>query len=165
MKKTTLMTGLAALAALASAATLYASGARLEWSAPESQNAVRNVDGYRVSVHPAFASRASVQQAGGGEVTLYRQQQTYNLPAGKTEAPAHHVVRLDGGRFARDLGLTIDDPKHQVARITVELYGPGHQPGRHDPAVETFVVLDDVITCPPVCSGPDPAPAPPPANR
>src|SRR5919112_970264 len=101
MKKTTLATGLAALAALASAATLYASGARLEWSTPESQNAVRNVEGYRVSVHPAFASRASVQQAGGGEVTLYRHQGTFNLPAGRTEAPAHHVVRLDGGRFAR----------------------------------------------------------------
>jgi hypothetical protein len=165
MKKTTWATGLAAVAALASAATLYASGARIEWSAPESQNAVRNVEGYRVSVHPAFASRASVRQAGGGEVTLYRQQGVYDLPAGKTEAPAHHVVRLEGGRYARDLGLAIDDPKHQVARITVELYGPGHQPGRHDPAVETFVVLDDVITCPPVCSGPDPAPAPPPANR
>ena len=161
MKKTTLMTGLAALAALASAATLYASGARLEWSAPESQNAVRNVDGYRVSVHPAFASRASVQQAGGDEVTLYRQQQTYNLPAGKTEAPAHHVVRLDGGRFARDLGLTIDDPKHQVARITVELYGTGE----HGRPVETFVVRNTAETCPPNCSNPAPAPAPPPAKH
>ena len=165
MKKTTLATGLAAVAAPASAATLYASGARLEWSAPESENAVRNADGYRVSVHPAFASRASVQQAGGGEVTLYRPQGIYNLPAGQTEGPAHHVVRLDGGRFARDLGLTIDDPKHQVARITVELYGPDHQPGRHDPAVETFVVVNTAPTCPPVCSNPDPAPAPPPANH
>jgi hypothetical protein len=161
MKKTTLATGLAAVAALAGAATLYASGARIEWSAPASENAVRNVDGYRVSVHPAFASRASVQQAGGGEVTLYRQQGVYHLPAGKTRPPEHHVVRLEGGRYARDLGLTIDDPKHQVARITVELYGTG----QHGPAVETFVVRNTAPTCPPLCSGPDPAPAPPPANR
>lgn len=107
--------------------------------------------GYTVQVHPAFSSRVQVEGP-DGEVQLYRQQGTFDLPAGETTPPAQHVVRLQGGAFDRDIGLVVSDPKHQIARITIEMYGPEHQPGvSGDPVVERVIVENTAVLCPPHC--------------
>ena len=146
--------GSAAAVAVLGAASMAVAGNRAEGKgervAPMSEHVQASSAGYQVQVHPAFSSGVAVRNA-AGEVQVYRQQGTYNLPAGETTPPAQHVVRLQGGQFDRDLGLVVNDPKHQIARITVELYGPGHQPGRKDRVVETVVVENTADTCPPIC--------------
>lgn len=149
--------GSAAAVAVLGAASMAVAGNRSETSregvAPMSQHVQASSGGYQVQVHPAFSSGITVKNA-AGEVQLYQQQGTFNLPAGETTPPAQHVVRLQGGQFDRDLGLVVNDPKHQIARITVELYGPDHQPGRKGPVVETVVVENTASTCPPDCIAP-----------
>lgn len=125
-------------------------GSEREGVAPRSEHVTASASGYQVQVHPAFSSGISVRTA-GGQTQLFRQQATYHLPAGATAAPAQHVVRLQGGAFDRDVGLVVNDPKHQIARITVEMYGPDHRPGQGGPTVETFVVENRAVTCPPDC--------------
>jgi hypothetical protein len=124
------------------------------WTAAVSEHRVTTSAGYRFTVHPAFSSRAVLRGADGGETELYRQNAAYDIPAGRAESPPRHQIRLDGGALARDLGITVDDPKHQVARITVELYGADHVPGRSSAVVQTLVVENDAILCPPMCDGP-----------
>lgn len=124
------------------------------WSAALPEHRVTTAAGYRFTVHPAFSSRAVLQGADGRETELYRQNAAYDLPAGRAASPARHQIRLDGGALARDLGITVDDPKHQVAKITVELYGADHVPGRSSPVVQTLTVENDAILCPPICDGP-----------
>ena len=149
------------LGTAAAAVTLAGAGALIAatrapgtWTAAFSEHRVTNAAGYRFTVHPAFSSRAVLRGADGGETELYRQNAAYDLPAGHAESPARHQIRLDGGALARELGITVDDPKHQVARITVELYGADHVPGRSSPVVQTLVVENNTSTCPPDCDGP-----------
>lgn len=150
MRKT--LPALAITAALGGAVAAYASDGKLAaWLAPEAENARTTTGGYGFSVHPAFSHRAELRDAAGRSIELYRQHDVFNLPAGRTAPPAQHVIRLDGGPDARDLGITVNDPKHQVARITVELYGPGHQPGTAGAVAQTLVVENDGKTCPPAC--------------
>ncbi len=124
------------------------------WTAASSEHRGTTAGGYRFTVHPAFSSRAVLRGTDGGETDSYRQNAVYDLPAGRAESPARHQIRLDGGALARDLGITVDDPKHLVARITVELYGAGHVPGRNSPVVQTLTMGNDAILCPPICDGP-----------
>jgi hypothetical protein len=155
MRKTTLLAGVAALVALTSGATLFARSSG--WSARESDNAVNTVGGYTLSVNPAFATHAYLQRAGESEVELFRQYRPL-LPEGRTEPPARHVVRLSGGASQRDAALTVDDPNHQIARITVEFYGPDRHSVR-GPVTEKLVINGvtaprisvDPVTCPPLC--------------
>jgi len=147
--------GAVAAAAVLGAASMAVAGNRAESSregvAPIGEHVQASSAGYQVQVHPAFSSGISVRNA-AGDVQLYRQQGTFNLPAGETTPPAQHVVRLQGGQFDRDIGFVVNDPKHQIARITVELYGPDHQPGRKSAVVETVVVENFAKTCPPYCT-------------
>ncbi|HEU4559195.1 MAG TPA: hypothetical protein VFS20_15160 [Longimicrobium sp.] len=154
MKRASTLAAAAAAATLAGAgALLAATGAPAAWTAPASEHRVSHAGGYQFTVHPAFSRRAIVRDADGSETELHRQSGVYNLPAGRASAPSQHQIRLDGGALARDLGITVNDPKHQVARITVELYGPDHVPGRSSPVVQTLVVENGVGTCPPDCDG------------
>ena len=122
-----------------------------EGVAPLAEHVRASTAGYTVQVHPAFSSGITVEGP-NGEVQLYRQQGTFDLPAGETTPPAQHVVRLQGGEFDRDIGLVVSDPKHQIARITVELYGPDHQVGaKNSPVVERVMVNNFALTCPPHC--------------
>ncbi|HEU4559197.1 MAG TPA: hypothetical protein VFS20_15170 [Longimicrobium sp.] len=121
------------------------------WTAAPSEHRVTNTAGYQFTVHPAFSSRAVLRNADGSETELHRQRAVHDLPAGRTAGPEQHTIRLDGGALARDLGITVDDPKHQVARVTVEFYGPDHVPGRASPVVQTLVVDNMSKTCPPDC--------------
>lgn len=109
--------------------------------------------GYEFTVHPGFSSGATVQVEGQPVQQLYRQQGVFNLPAGQTAPPTRHAVRLTGGEHARDVGLVVDDPKHQVARVIVELYDESHKPGFSGTGqvVERVVVENFSKTCPPYC--------------
>jgi len=162
LKHKTLLGGTAGAAAVvAGAAALMAAGpSSAAWTAALAEHTVARVAGYHFTVHPGFSTRAVLRDANGGETELYRQTGVYNLPAGGTQGPARHQIRLDGGAAARDLGLTVNDPKHQVARITVELYGADHVPSRKSAVTQTLVVENGVGTCPPDCDGDGAGPGP-----
>ena len=108
--------------------------------------------GYAVSLYPGFASRAVLQTA-GGPVELYRQNGSYRLPDGAPGAARQHQIALQGGRYGRDLALSVHDPKHEVARVRVYLYGDDHVPGSgiQTEPVETLDVDNKAATCPPAC--------------
>ena len=113
-------------------------------------------DGYEITFHPAFSSRCAIRAVGNGmpETVLYKQQEKHFFKNGQTH-PKKHVFRIKGGQHNRDFELEIKDPKHQVARITVEFYGEGHEPGWGDArtadAVEVFTLENNSTTCPPNC--------------
>lgn len=112
---------------------------------------------YKVTFHPAFASRCTVTSDDGTECEVYKQQGVHQMNG--TTHPKKHTIRLTGGKYNRDIALDVHDPNHHISGITVHLYGEGHEPGAQKGAdtVETFSVVNDVITCPPVCVGPPPA--------
>ncbi|HEY7767541.1 hypothetical protein [Longimicrobium sp.] len=147
--------GAVAAVAVLGAASMAVAGNRTEGTregvAPIGEHVQASNAGYQVQVHPAFSSGISIRNA-AGEIQLFRQQGTFNLPAGQTTPPSQHIVRLQGGEFDRDVGVVVNDPKHQIARIIVELYGPDHQPGRKSAVVETLVVENSQKTCPPYCT-------------
>jgi hypothetical protein len=148
---------LPALAALALVPAAFAVASARDGDAPVAvaplaEHVQTRTAGYDVTVHPAFSSRITRLGADGASTELYRQQGTHNLPAGETAGPAQHVVKLQGGQFSRDIGFVVNDPRHQIARITVELYGPDHKPGMQgSPVVERVVVANTAATCPPYC--------------
>ncbi|MBA2669962.1 MAG: hypothetical protein H0U67_06295 [Gemmatimonadetes bacterium] len=88
----------------------------------------------------------------GKGVDIYRQEGTHHHGEGERH-PRRHQIRLKGGPDQRDLTLMVDDPKAQIAKITIELYDPSHGPGwgRGDNPVETFTVTNDAFECPPYC--------------
>lgn len=118
------------------------------------EHATVTKDGYEITIHPAFSSRCSIRGTGDGaeEKELYRQQGKHVFKNGATH-PKKHVVKIRGGQHNRDLELEIKDPKHQVARITVEFYAEGHEPGGavQDEPVEMLTVDNFSNTCPPDC--------------
>lgn len=120
-------------------------------------------DGYEVTFHPAFSSRCAIREHGtdAAETELYRQKGKHVFKNGQSH-PKKHVVRIKGGKHNRDLQLEIRDPKHQVARIIVEFYADGHEPGYGDARlaepVEMFTLDNNSTTCPPNCNGDNPPP-------
>lgn len=145
------------------AAVGYASGARSSALSPlvtevESiaEHTGVNAAGYELFFYPGFSSRVSVMGAQGRETELYRQTEVYALPEGQPISSTRHAFQLRGGEHDRDFAFSIDDPKHQVARVIVELYGPDHVPGagNQDQIVERVIYHQDAQTCPPRC---DPA--------
>lgn len=120
---------------------------------PTSEEQTVDRDGYQLTFYPGFASRCTIREADGSEHELYRQQEPYRLPPGQTRPRDQHRIRLRGGRRRQDITLDVHDPEHRIARIVVELYGEGHQPGggSGDQPVETMTVDQDSQTCPPHC--------------
>jgi len=152
MKRTKMAATAVAVAVLAAASVAVAGNREgSEAVAPLAEHVRSSVAGYQVQVHPAFSSGITVR-TDAGDTQVYRQQGTYNLPGGATEPPAQHVVRVQGGPFDRDVGFVVSDPKHQVARIIVELYDPVSQPGTDRPVVERVIVNNSSKICPPICS-------------
>ena len=152
--RTTLLAALGALALIPAgfAAASARDGDAPTATAPLAEHVRASAGGYDLTVHPAFASRVTLESQDGTFTDLYRQQGTHTLPAGQASGPARHVVSLRGGEFGRDIGFVVNDPRHQVARITVELYGPDHQPGTQGGAVvERVVVSNGPVLCPPAC--------------
>lgn len=118
-------------------------------------------NGYEITFHPAFSSRCAHKAHGSdtGETELYRQQGKHVFQNGQSH-PKKHIFKIRGGQHNRDLELEINDPKHQVARITVEFYADGHEPGwgddRLSEPVEMFTLDNNSGTCPPNCGDEDP---------
>ena len=112
--------------------------------------------GYGLTFYPGFASRAVVTAAGGATTELYRQRGGHRLASGAGRASGTHQVVLKGGPFARDLGLTVRDPGHAIARIEVDLYGADHVAGGPaTPIAETLTLDNDATLCPPTCGHSD----------
>lgn len=154
MKKYLMGAGLLTVAAtaLSVSAASGRDGTPASSVAPLAEHVRTSAAGYEVTVHPAFSSRITLLGQDGSATELYRQEGTFNLPSGQTAGPEQHVIRLQGGQFDRDIGFVVSDPRHQIAKITVELYGPEHQAGMQgSPVVERVVVSNVAKTCPPYC--------------
>lgn len=111
-------------------------------------------DGYELTFYPGFASRCTVREEDGTEHELYKQTKPYHLPHGRTKPDTKHKLRLKGGKQQQDITFEIHDPELRIARITVELYGKGHQPGGGDEppeSRETIQILNFPTVCPPTC--------------
>lgn len=110
-------------------------------------------DDYTVTFHPAFASRCVVHHE-GGECEVYKQKDTHHFKTGESH-PKKHTIRLQGGKYKRDITIDVHDPHHALAGVSLKLYGENHVPGTGaaDASVETFALDNDGVTCPPVCPG------------
>ena len=110
-----------------------------------------SLNSYTVTFHPAFASRCVVNGE-DGECEVYRQNGAHEFKNGDKH-PKKHKIKIKGGRWDRDISMEVEDPRHAIAKITVEFYGEGHVPGlgAGDPVVERFTIFNDGTTCPPNC--------------
>ncbi len=121
-------------------------------------------DGYEITFHPAFASRCSVtnHDVRAGEKELYKQKEKHVFKKGEKH-PKKHTIKLKGGKHNRDFELVVSDPKHHVARITIEFYSDGHEPGwgldRMSAPIETLAFDNNSGTCPPNCGDNDSPPS------
>lgn len=110
---------------------------------------------YKVTFHPAFASRCTVKGE-DGECEVYKQSKPHKLNG--QSHPKQHKIQLKGGKYDRDVTLQIDDPKHAIKRIHIELYGNRDisQLGGAKVAAtaETVTVDNHANTCPPICIDP-----------
>lgn len=111
------------------------------------------LNNYTVTFHPAFASRCVVTGE-DGECEVYKQSKPHKLNGQKH--PAKHTIRLQGGKYGRDITLEVHDPKHAIKQVHLELYGdrdPSHigDSRVEYPAVESFTALNTAELCPPMC--------------
>ena len=124
-------------------------------------HATAEKNNYTVTFHPAVASRCVVTGE-DGECEVYKQSRPHHLNG--QPHPKKHKIRLKGGKYGRDVTLEIDDPKHAIKQIHLELYGDRDASelgtGVAAPTVETFTAFNTAQTCPPICLEPDPEPAP-----
>lgn len=122
-----------------------------------------DLDGtYEVSFYPGFASGVDVNGS-----PMYRQAQAFVLPAGSEYPLTSSALTIRD--TARDFNVTlhIDDPKHMVHRIHVELLEPekkkelkkreterpagGVHAAQSSPKPDTIVVTNTPTLCPPEC--------------
>lgn len=119
---------------------------------------VRDHGKYDVSFHPAFASSCVIEGKDGQKQTLYKQDRSKPVDCSKGH-PKKHVIKLKGKNGSkRDITVTIDDPNHDLAGLTLSLYDEARDPmvdARFD-TTESFTVMNDAITCPPHCGTKDP---------
>lgn len=113
---------------------------------------VRDDSEYEVTLHPGFASECTVTTANAGSRTLYKQTEKYHC--GPEGHPTQHqivVVEKNGDR--RAITITIDDPKHALHGITLNLYERGRDPKvkKEYSSSDTITVLNSADTCPPYC--------------
>lgn len=115
---------------------------------------------YDLTVHPAFASACTVTDRKTGQARkLYEQDRSKPVDVRKTGHPKKHRIVLKGKNGTRrNVTITIDDPDHAIHGITLDLYQEGRDPLRSSggDAVESFSVINDSTTCPPVCLDPGP---------
>ena len=124
---------------------------------------LRHVTGhgkYDVSFHPAFASSCVIEDRDGQKHTLYEQDRTRPVDVSNGH-PTRHVIRLKGKNGStRDITVTIDDPNHDLAGLTLSLYDEARDPMLTTKfgTTESFTVMNDALTCPPYCGTKDPPP-------
>lgn len=112
---------------------------------------------YKVTVHPAFASRCTVNHRDNGECEVYKQDKPHKLNG--QGHPKKHKIVLKGGPHNRDITIEIDDPHHAIHNVTLQLYGERTAlmgSGIAEEPVETFSTDNVASTCPPVCDDNDP---------
>ena len=107
---------------------------------------------YKVTFHPAFASRCVITNE-DGEHEVYKQSAPHKLNG--QAHPTRHTIRLQGGKYDRDITLDVHDPKHAIKQVHLELYGD-RQPSDIGTGVamdtaETFTTFNTAQTCPPTC--------------
>jgi len=107
---------------------------------------------YELTLHPGVVSRAEVDRRGSSPTTLYHQMEVHSVTM-KGHPKAWHV-RLKGGPEGRDLDLYVGDPRHEVARITIELFSEGYDPAVGDlgEISESVIIHTQAKTCPPFCT-------------
>lgn len=109
-------------------------------------------DNFTVSFHPAFVSRAVVKHE-DGESEVYKQTAPHHLN-GETH-PKKHTIRIKGGKYERDVTLHVEDPKHAIKHIHLELYP--HRDEAHIGTNQLYAAAESVsfentaVTCPPMC--------------
>lgn len=119
---------------------------------PNAEEKTVSKDGYEVTFYPGFASRCTVRNA-GGEVELYSQEVSYNLPNGEKLPKKNFRLSLKGGKRKQDVTLRVEDPERRIKRITVELHDstPDESGVRETGATEMFEIENDARLCPPKC--------------
>ena len=89
---------------------------------------------------------------------MYKQAAPHHLNG--QSHPKKHKIQLKGGKYDRDVTLEIDDPKHAIKQIHLELYGDRDAAeigtSRAAPTAETFTAFNTAETCPPICLEPGP---------
>lgn len=114
--------------------------------------------GYTAAFYPGFVSGVRVERE-GVPTELYAQTLPFVLPAGALLPWDSSEFVLRGGPNAREIGLVINDPLHEIASIEIRLkpkgaplgYGPG-EVGAGDG--ETVLITETPIICPPICEIP-----------
>lgn len=119
----------------------------------QDQHETVDKDGYQLTFYPGFVRRCAIHGRDGKAIVLYEQTEVFHLPDGETESLPRSRMHLRGGEQERDFGLTIDDPEHQIARITVELFPPGFQTGGEEEGEidQTVIIEEHPVKCPPYC--------------
>jgi hypothetical protein len=110
---------------------------------------------YDVTFHPAFASSCTVTDRKTGSASkLYEQDRTKPVNVKNGGHPKKHRIVLKGKNGKRrNITITIDDPEHAIHGITLDLYAEGRDPSKKESSetVETFSIVNDAATCPPIC--------------
>jgi hypothetical protein len=117
---------------------------------------------YEVSFYPGFASGIDVNGK-----PMYRQARTFVLPVGTESAWTTSALTIRDTARDFDVTLHIDDPRHMIHRIHVELLEPekkeylksgqAERPGggvtahQSAPRPDTIVVTNTPTICPPSC--------------
>jgi hypothetical protein len=84
-------------------------------------------DGYEVTFYPGFASRCTVRNA-GGEVELYSQEGSYNLPNGEKLPKKNFRLSLKGGkRKAREGRMGPRRSRSTTTRCYAHLFAEAHK--------------------------------------
>ncbi|HEY7767537.1 hypothetical protein [Longimicrobium sp.] len=108
-----------------------------------------SVAGYTSAFYPGFVRNVTVQRE-GTSVDLYTQSGPFVLPAGAELPWDSSQFEFRGGPNARDFGLVINDPLHEIASIEVRLKPKGAALATGDE--ETVIIRDVVVLCPPNCA-------------
>jgi hypothetical protein len=110
---------------------------------------------YDVTFDRAFASACTVTDRKTGTASkLYEQDRTKPVNVKNGGHPKKHRIVLKGKNGKRrNITITIDDPEHAIHGITLDLYAEGRDPSKDSggDTVETFSVVNEATTCPPVC--------------
>jgi hypothetical protein len=92
-------------------------------------------------------------QREGTAVDLYTQAGPFVLPAGAVLPWASSEFEFRGGPNARDFGLVINDPLHEIASIEIRLKPKGTPVALAEGGEEETVIIRDVVVlCPPNCA-------------
>jgi hypothetical protein len=114
------------------------------------------VGGYTSAFYPGFVRNVAVRRE-GTVLDLYTQAGPFVLPAGALLPWTSSEFVFRGGPNARDFGLVINDPLHEIASIEIRLKPKGTQVGIGPVTIsegdeESVTVSEATVICPPICN-------------